>query len=166
MTLPERLDDLARMTGLPALFARLASGRQRRHLRWLPIILLLLVSGGMASILVRPDIYWPGYWALMLGNLIGGCLPIFGPIKPWGERKGADERERQVRRDAYFAAFATISVVAVVGLFLLIGLTLLNRWKIGTLIFDLAMFTFFLILLWEIIPTLHASWASRPIEDE
>jgi asparagine N-glycosylation enzyme membrane subunit Stt3 len=165
-TLPERLDDLARLTGMPALSARMASGKQRRHLRWLPIILLLLVSSGMVVILARPNHQWPGYWALVFGNVIGGYLPIFGPIKPWGEHKGADERERQVRRDAYFAAFATISFVAVVGLLLLIGLTLLNRWKIDTLIFDLAMFTFFLILLWEIIPTLHASWATRPLEGE
>jgi len=166
MSLPERLDDLARLTGIPQLGDRIGTGTQRRHLRWLPLILLLLVSSGMVEIMAHPYHQLLGHLALIFGNVIAGYLPIFGPIKPWGERGGADERERQVRRDAYFAAFATISIVAVIGLLLLIGLTLLNRWTIETLIFVLGAFVLYLFLLWEIIPTLHASWATRPLEDE
>jgi hypothetical protein len=166
MSLPERLDDLARLTGMPALAERMASGRQRRHLRWFPIAALLLVSIGMALMLADSQRSWLGYLVLVSGNVIAAWLPIFGPIKPWGEREGADERERQVRRDAYFTAFAAISIVTVIGLSLLMGLTLLERWRIETLLFDMAGFILFLISLWEIIPTLHASWATRPLEDE
>jgi len=164
MSLPERLDNLARLTGMPALAERMASGGQRRHLRWFPIVALLVVSIGMALIVASPQRSWLGYLVLILGNAIAAWLPIFGPIKPWGEI--ADERERQVRHDAYFAAFATISLVSVVGVSLIMSLTLIERWEIGTLLFDLAGFILFLFSLWEVIPTLHASWATRPIEDE
>lgn len=166
MSLPERLDDLARLTGMPALSARMAKGGQRRHLRWFPIVALLLVSSGMAVILGSPHRSWLGYMILMIGNVISAWLPLFGPVKTWGTSEGADERDRQVQRDAYFATFATISLVAVLGLLLLIGLALLDGWKIETLIFAMVGFMLFLISLWEIIPTLDASWASRPIEDE
>ena len=166
MSLPERLDDLARLTGMPALSARMAKGGQRRHLRWFPIAALLLVSSGMAVMLGSPHRSWLGYTILMVGNVISAWLPLFGPVKPWGTLEGTDERDRQVRRDAYFATFATISLVAVLGLLLLMGLALLDRWKIETLIFNMVGLVLFLISLWEIIPTLHASWASRPIEDE
>jgi len=166
MSLPERLDDLARLTGMPALAKRMASGRQRRHLRWVPIVMLILISGGMALLVASPHDPWPGYIVLILGNTIASWLPLFGPVKPWGEREGADERDLQVRRDAYLATFATISFVAVLSLFVLLGLTLLGRWEIETLIFDLTGLILFLFSLWAIVPTLHASWASRPLDDE
>lgn len=166
MSLPQRLDDLANLTGMPALSARMASGKHRRHLRWLPIILLLLVSGGTALIFASPDRWWLGYGVLMLGNVIGGWLPMYGPVKPWGVLDGADERERQVRQNAYFVTFATISIVAVLGLWLLAGLALVNDWKSDTLALDMSALSLFLLSLWEIVPTLHASWATRPLEDE
>lgn len=167
MSLPERMDDLARLTGIPQLGDRISTGTQRRRrLRWLPIILLLLVSGGTALIFASPDRWWPGYGVLMLGNVIGGWLPMYGPVKPWGALDGADERERQVRQNAYFVTFATISIVAVLGLWLLAGLALVNDWKSDTLALDMAALSLFLLSLWEIIPTLHASWATRPLEDE
>lgn len=166
MSLPERLDDLANLTGMPALSARMASGKQRRHLRWFPIVALVLVSSGMAVMLGSPHRSWLGYVILMVGNLISAWLPLFGPVKTWGTSEGADERDQQVRRDAFFATFATISLVAVLGLLLLIGLALLDGWKIETLIFNMVGLILFLISLWEIIPTLHASWATRPLEDE
>ena len=165
MSLPQRLDDLANLTGIPALSARMTKEGQR-HLRWFPIAALLLVSSGMVVMLASPQRSWLGYSILMAGNAISVWLPLFGPVKPWGALEGADERDRQVRRDAYFAAFATISLVAVLGLLLLMGLALLDFWKIETLIFYMMGLSIFLISLLAIIPTLHASWATRPLEDE
>ncbi|MEG3151172.1 hypothetical protein U1769_14870 [Sphingomonas sp. ZT3P38] len=57
-------------------------------------------------------------------------------------------------------------MVAGLGLFTLVGLTLMSRWNIWTQAIELAALAFYLMSLWSTVPTLHASWATRPIEDE
>lgn len=166
MTLPQRLDDLANMTGFPQFSARMASGAQHRHLRVLPIVALALTTGGLITGFVRPDLFWLGYVVMIIGNTIAGFLPLFGPVKPWGTIKGVDERDRQVRHDAYFVTFATISIVAFIGLLALIGVALVEQWQSMILMGEMGMFILYLFSLWSTIPTLHASWATRPIEDE
>lgn len=166
MSLPERLDDLANMTGFPRFSARLTSGTQHRHLRVLPIVTLVLTTGGLITGFARPDLFWLGYIVMIIGNTIAGLLPLFGPVKPWGTIKGVDERDRQVRHDAYFVTFGTISIVAVIGLLALIGVALIENWESMTLMGEMGMFILYLVSLWSTIPTLHASWATQPIEDE
>ena len=166
MSLPERLDDLARLTGFPQFNARMASGTQHRHLRVLPIVALLLTTGGLITGLVRTDLFWLGYVVMIIGNSIAVFLPLFGPVKPWGTIKGVDERDQQVRRDAYFVPFATISVVALIGLLALIGVALVEQWQSMMLMGEMGAFILYLFSLWSTIPTLHASWATQPIDDE
>jgi hypothetical protein len=166
MTLLQRLDDLANLTGFPQFSARMASGTQHRHLRVLPIVALVLTTGGLIAAFVRPDLFWLGYVVMIIGNTIAGFLPLFGPVKPWGTIKGVDERDRQVRHDAYFVTFATMSLVAVIGLLALIGVALVEDWKSMILMGEMGMFILYLFSLWSTIPTLHASWATRPIDDE
>lgn len=133
-TIAERADDSVRWTGIPDLVVRMGDGRQpRRHLRWLPIATLTAATGGFALMLARHDWYWIGYTALMLGFAVGNMLPIFGPVKPWCMVAHVDERDRKVRRDACFFAFAAISAAAVSGLYVLVGFTLLGRWDVERL---------------------------------
>jgi hypothetical protein len=165
-SLPERLDDLANLTGFPQWSARITDSMQHRHLRVLPIVALVTATGGLIAGFVRPDLFLLGYMVMFIGNSIGSLLPLFGPVKPWGTTRGVDERDRQVRRDAYFVTFATISIVAVIGMLALIGVALVEDWKSVMLMGEMGLLVFYLFSLWEIVPTLHASWATRPIEDE
>lgn len=165
-SLAQRLDDLANLTGFPQLSERMTGAQRRRHLRWLPIVALALPTSGLIIALTMPDRSWLGLVMIGFGNGFAGFLPLFGPVKPWGTISGVDERDRQVRRDAYFIAFATISLVAVLGLFALIGLAFLERWTSITLMVEMGALALYLLSLFSTIPTLHASWATRPIDEE
>ena len=164
MSLPERLDDLARLTGIPQLNDRLATGTQRRrHLRWTPMIALAIATAGIIAVALDSQV---GMFLLGVGELMAGFLSVFGPIKPWGTLAGVDERDRQLRRDSYFVALAVMGAVAVLGLFALTGLAFFAAWDRARLLFFIPAFSAYLVCLWVTIPTLYASWTTRPIEDE
>ena len=158
-----RLDAAADRTGIPAL-AR--TEVRRRHLRWIPILALALAMGGWAWGLARPDGTYPGYALISAGFVLGTYLPIFGPIKPWGGPRLVDEFDRQLRQRAFLAGFATVSFVTFIGIWLMLGLTLLDHWSREALIAQLANFTYMLFVLYLTVPTLHASWATRPVEED
>jgi len=164
MSLPERLDDLARLTGIPQLGDLIATGTQRRrHLRWMPMIALVVATVGIIAVGSNIQIGMP---MLFVGEMIAFWFPLFGPIKPWGTLAGVDERDRQLRRDAYFTTFTVISAVAILGLFALPALAFVAAWDRARLIFFMPAFAAYLMCLLLTIPTLHASWATRPLEDE
>ena len=158
-----RLDAAADRTGIPAL-AR--AEVRRRHLRWIPILALALALGGWAWGLAQPGGTYPGYALISAGVVLGTFLPIFGPIKPWGGPRLVDEFDRQVRQRAFLAGFATVSFATFLGIWLMLGLTLLDHWSREVLIAQLANFTYMLFVLYLTVPTLHASWATRPVEEE
>lgn len=168
MTLPERLDDLANMTGFPQFSARFAARTQHGlHLRWSPIVALALATAGIVTAAAAPRPHYAlGIALLSFAQAIGTGLSFLGPIKPFGTLVGVDERDRQVRRDGYLAAFAATSFVAIVALLALTGLALIEPWDRNRLIFMMPVLAFYLLCLLLTIPTLYASWATRPIEDE
>jgi len=168
MGLPERLDDLAYLTRIPqmsALFA--AKAKHGLHLRWSPIVPLALATAGIVTAAADPH---PentlGLSLLGVAQAIGAILSLLGPIKPFGALDGVDERDRQLRRDGYLAAFAVTSVIAFLALIALAGLALIEHWDRNRLLFMMPMLAFYLSCLVVTIPTLYASWATRPIEDE
>ena len=166
-TILQRLDDFANLTGFPAWSKKMGDGaRPRRHLRWLPGFTLTLATAGLVLAFAIPHRVWLGYIMLIAANAVAMWLPLFGPVKPWGTLKGVDERDRQLRRDAYFVTFATISAIAPFGLLLLIALMLLNRPDLGTQALAISTLIFYLLVLWATVPTLYASWMTRPIDDE
>ena len=117
MSLPERLDDLARLTGIPQLNDRLAAGTQRRrHLRWTPIIALAIATIGVIAVARESNI---GMLVLGVGEVTTFCFPLFGPIKPSGTLAGVDERDRQLRRDGYFPSLAFVRAGPLLRLFAL-----------------------------------------------
>ncbi|MEI9849539.1 MAG: hypothetical protein WDN24_00220 [Sphingomonas sp.] len=157
------LDAAAESTGIP----KLMTGQpRRRHLRWLPAIPIALGSAGLLVPLMRGDLQPLGI-ALMCGTLgLSMLLPLMGPVKPWGGAEKADEFDRTVRARAYFATFATISIAAVTGIWLLLGLALLNGWPRETMFIGFSQLSTYLLVLYASVPTLHASWATRPIDEE
>ncbi len=62
--------------------------------------------------------------------------------------------------------FASASAVAILGIWLLVALALIDAWTVRQLASELCLFTFCLIVLCSAVPTLHASWATRPIADD
>jgi hypothetical protein len=168
MTLHDRLihglDQAAERTGIP----NLVLGRKvrRRHFRWLPILALLLASAGMALALVRTDLSEAGYAVMMAGFAVAMMLPAFGPLKPWGTVGIVDEFDRAMRARAFLAGFASVSAVAVIGIWLLMGFALLGNWSALTLILALRSLSFYLMTLYAAVPTLYASWSTQPIDED
>ena len=158
-----RLDAAAEHTGVPAI----ARGQtRRRHLRWVPIVALALASAGMLTGLARIELVHAGYALIMLGFAIAILLPIFGPLKPWGSPERVDEFDRALRGRAMLAGFAAVSMAAFAGIWLVIGLALVGDWSRLAILDQLRSLGFYLITLHSAVPTLHASWATRPVDDD
>lgn len=162
--LPQRLDDFVNATGLPVL---LAFQPRRRPLRGLAIVALLIGTVGLIVALIGTHWYWPGEGALMVGFALSVWLPIFGPIKPWAAtREQVDEYDEAVRSRAYLTALPAILITASLALFGLPALAAFqhrNPWETIALC---GLGSIYLVLLWNAIPTLHASWQRPPAEDE
>ena len=165
MTKPllERLDDIANRTGIPHLSERTA---KRRPLRGLGIIALLLGTIGMAMMLVDQRLLWVGEAILMAGFSISFWLPIQGPIKPWlSADERVDERDEAIRANAYLAALPTILLVAAAALPGVPALCWMQHRSMPEALALGGFATVYLILLWNAVPTLHASW-NQPADDE
>jgi hypothetical protein len=157
-----RLDAAAERTGVPAV----ARGQaRRRHFRWVPIVALAMASAGMIIGLVSVERVNAGYALIMLGFAIAVMLPIFGPVKPWGSPERVDEH-RALRGRAMFAGFAAVSMAAFAGIWLVFGLAIVGDWPRLAILDQLRSLGFYLITLHSAVPTLHASWAIRPVDDD
>lgn len=163
-TLPQRLDDSVRWTGIPAL----AQGHpRRRHLRVAPAIALLMAFGAIALSIATADLRWPGYILSALAFAVSVWVPLFGPIKPWGSFERTDERERAIRAEAYLVTFPVVLLVAVVGLMVAPALTVLASWPAPRLELLLFGFGFTVLTLYNALPSLYASLTTRrPATDE
>jgi small basic protein len=158
-----RLDAAAEYTGMPALARQ---DVRRRHLRWLPIVALVLATGGWVWGMVRPEMVHAAYGVMSAGFVIAAFLPIFGPIKPWGGPKLVDEFDRQVRLKAFLYGYASVTFTAYLGIWLLLGLALAEHWAVIDLVNQFRNFAHLLFILYLAVPTLQASWATRPVEED
>jgi len=157
------LDRASERTGIPAL----ARGSiRRRHFRWLPIVALLVASAGLMLAFVRTDLSEAGFGLLMIGFAIAVMLPILGPLKPWGSAGIVDEFDRTMRARAMLAGFASVAIAAMIGIWFAMGLALLESWPAITLILVLRSLSFYLLVLYSAVPTLHASWSTDPIGED
>ena len=160
----QRLDDAAGITGIPQLSARLAKQQQRRrHLRWWPKGARVLANEGRCLCLV---IYKRRLTQLDITERRSSFIAMFGPVKPWGTLEGVDERDVEVRRSAYLFGLAVTSLFMLAGMGLLVVVAVVYRWTAITLVQGFAALWLYDLLLLTILPTLHASWATKPIEDE
>ncbi|MDY7538102.1 hypothetical protein QN372_19180 [Undibacterium sp. RTI2.1] len=130
-------------------------------MRFLPLIVILSGSISLAMILLFPEKYWFAYAGLMMSFSVANFLPVYGPVKQaLNPADALNEHDLMIRRNAYFATFATISAVAFLGIWMLVGLTVLRDWSGATLMRSMIAISFYLMLLLTAIPTLYASWAA------
>ena len=161
--LTERLDDIANLTGIPALTTRVP---KRRPLRGLAIIALVLGTIGMAIALFGGQMLLFGDTVLVIGFILSGWLPLIGPIKPWMSfTERVDELDAQIRAKAYLTALPVILFFAVCGLVGLPTLAWLQQRPPAEMVVLGGFVAMYLLLLWNAIPTLHASWRRAPAED-
>ena len=158
----ERLDDSVRWTGIPAV----AAGHpHRRSLRWPSVAVLVLAGAGFLVGFGQPNQWW-GYAILMLGFGLANLMPILGPVRPWGGPERVDEFDRALRARAFLAAFSALAAVAVIGLWAIVGLSLVQGWTADALRSTIMMLAFVLATIYTAGPTCYASWARVPIDDE
>ena len=157
------LDRASERTGIPAM---IGPNPQRRRHRWLPIFALTLAFGGFGYGLSYPVTAAYGLGAIFFAYAFACLLPFLGPVKPWRGAEIADEFDRKVRDRAYLAALAVTACTGWLGLWLAITLALLDNWTRDQLIQELVILAFLLPVIWAAVPTLHASWAIRPLEDD
>ncbi len=161
----DRLDDAAKLTGIPQLSEKFAKRQHRRHLRWWSVVALVFATIGFVICWTPP--HSPlGFALLAMIQGIAGCLSLFGPVKPWGQMEGVDERDIAVRRSAYLFAFAIVAAILLLGLGAVLAQIAFDALPRSALINDLAGLWLYALLGIFILPTLYASWATRPIEDE
>lgn len=156
------LDDLSRRTGIPAL----AEGRpRRRQLRWTPVIALALATAGIAIEFVsaRPQLSL-GYALLIIGFLTATFCPLYGPLKPWGTIEPVDEWDRDMRRRAFLVGFASMAVAGLILFWGIAAAAALANWQGSDIALRATGCAFFLMTLYGAVPTLYASWATRPLD--
>lgn len=158
------LDDLSRRTGIPAF----AEGQPRRRLlRWTPVVALALALPGLGIEFLstgRQAFY--GHALLTCSFVIATFCPIFGPLKPWGTAEAVDERDRDVRRRAFLVAFASMAFAGLALFCTITAATALGNWSASDTSFRAMGCTFFLMTLYSALPTLYASWSTRPLDPD
>ena len=165
MTKPlmQRLDDVAKLTGIPDLARR---PPRRRPLRGLALIALALGTVGMAVTLLGGRVLLIGDGILLAGFVLSGWLPLMGPIKPWMSfNERVDELDADIRAKAYLTALPIILFAAICAL---VGLPILAWFGQRSAPEMVALGGFaamYLLILWNAVPTLHASWRNLPAED-
>lgn len=156
------LDSLANHTGIAAL----AEGKPRRRLlRWTPAVALLLAVTGIGiEFLAAPRQFSLGQSLLSVGFPIGMFCQLWGPVKPWGTQEAVDEWDRDLRRRAFLVGFASMGLTGLALFWGMAAAVALRDWS-STEIAPRAMgYAFFLMTLYGAVPTLYASWATRPLD--
>lgn len=160
-----RLDKLVNWTHIPDLANMTV---RRRHLRFFPILVLLAGTLGLSIVLLLSDRYWSGYVLLLISFAVSNLLPLLGPVKRQvNPAEDLDEREKAVSKDAYRLTFAAISLTAIAGIWVLVGLATMNDWSRVTLTRAMTASSFYLLLLLTTLPTLFASWTvPKPVDED
>lgn len=156
------LDALSRRTGIPAF----AEGKPRRRLlRWTPVVALALAIPGLGiDLLSTARLAFFGHALLTCGFVIAVFCPIFGPIKPWGTVESVDEWDRDLRRRAFLVAFASMAFAGLALFCTITAAAALDNWPASATSFRAMGCAFFLMTLYSAVPTLYASWATRPLD--
>lgn len=162
--LTERLDDIANLTGIPSLTIR---PPRRRPMRGLAMIALALGTIGMTITLFGGRVLLIGDGVLLIGFVLSVWLPIMGPIKPWmSVTERVDELDAEIRAKAYLTALPIILLAGMCGLVGLPVLGWLGHRPPAEMVALGGFGAMYMLILWNAVPTLHASWRRLPAEDE
>lgn len=156
------LDRLAEWTGMPAL----AEQRQRRRrMRWLPLAVLGMASVGLAFSLTHAGRdFWIGYALVFVASQIAIIAPTWGPLRSVFEQ--SDEFERAQRQAAMLVGLVAAVAAGMAGMLITAMLIVFDIWPAEVAALKLIVFAFYILTLISAVPTLYASWRTRPIPDE
>lgn len=174
-SLLQRMDQLVAWMGFEL---AMRDEKPVRRFKWWPMVLLLAGIIALVSEAVVPS--WPtiGLYSLLGIQLLSGPMVMLGPMRQKDVlRESMDEREESWRARSNLIAYAAAGLVAWIGIAILGGVAVwsgLEGWKIP--FYHSPLFTMgiwlislcqYVLIVFILVPTLHASW-SRPeiIEDE
>jgi hypothetical protein len=90
-----------------------------------------------------------------------------GPIKPWmSYSEHVDELDTEIRAKAYLTALPIILLAAVCGLVGLPVLAWVQRRPPTEMVALGGFAAMYLLILWNAVPTLRASWQRPPADEE
>lgn len=160
-TLSERLDDLVRWTGIPALTEQPV---RRRPLRWPSTMALVLAGTGFVVAMAHTGgtgrASAIGQAVLLCGFALGNVMKIHGPLKPFGSIEHVDEWDQVTRARAYLFTFAAFAAVTFAGLAVLLAGGAMN-WPTDAIGRGAMALFFLLATIAATLPTAHASWTVR-----
>jgi hypothetical protein len=103
----------------------------------------------------------------LAGFVLSGWLPLMGPIKPWMSfTERVDELDAQIRAKAYLTALPLILFAAVCGLVGLPVLAWVQHRPPAEMVALGGFAAMYLLILWNAVPTLRASWQRGSTDDE
>jgi len=134
--------------------------RRPRHLRWLPIPLLLLALLGFVMQVSGHD----GEFLSATAGLFTLILMGLGPLREATRREPLDERETLLRMRATLVGAKCVTFLAIAGTFAFGYSEELGSWKPMTW-WDWAVISYTLMTVYGTVPILHASWMTRPLAE-
>ena len=156
------LDNSVRWTRIPSL---IKGGVRRRPLRWISTVAIACAVAGFLIGLAQPSVWWPDL-PLWLGVWTSNVMPLLGPIKPWGGHERTDEFDQALRGRAYLVALGSLAAVAVLGLWLTLGLSILYDWNADDLRWAIFKLPILLTAILSAGPTCYASWKIALVNDD
>jgi fatty acid desaturase len=165
-TLPQRMDDMVRWTGIPQ--GLTDPSRRRRPLRWLSTLAAgAALAGFIASAAAgfSGRAMWIGYTMLMAGFTIGTLVQVFGPLKPFGSSERVDEFDKALRDRAYLFTFPIFALTTLLGVILLMFM-IITQWSRPALVMCLTDLALLLVTVGSALPTAYASWAVEWHKDD
>jgi hypothetical protein len=163
-SLAHRLDALANVTGIPQLTMRTP---RRRPMRWLPVVTMVAATGALAVAMIAPDhdIYARGL--LYVCFICAIFMSQFGPIKRGTRYTSQDEKidewDMALRARAYPFSYWVMALLSSEGFILLSGFAGYQEWSMKQLERVMFDFAFYMLVLFLSLPTLYASWTTKPL---
>lgn len=176
-TIPQRLDMLVAWTGIPGVISRTSRPRQRR---WSSLAILLAATFVMGVSWSIDQVTLFGIIGATYSMLIAAAVWVreAGPLRARSPDDPGDEREQEWYRQSNQMGFATVAIVAMIGVTAMGILMMLAQLPslaspgitpVDPMVFGPRMMVFsaYLLQLLIIVPTLHASWTMpSPVEED
>jgi len=169
-TILQRLDDVIRWTGFPKrVEADLRRGKGApplRRSRWLPLVLLVIVSGLVVRYATNPALFAAFDPAEIVIRTITALFPclvtastFFGPLNPRRGSEQADEWEEALGHRALFFSAIVVGGLELAGVPVLIAIAFIHNWSSQTILVEIGLWLLYLFMLFQLAATLHASWS-------
>lgn len=137
----------------------------RRHYRWSPLIPIIMGIIGLISTILHGSMHMIGVAITAVGFVISGVYPTLGPIKYRSNIEYRDEYDIILSLKAYSFTGTTIASISGIGCFS-IAIMPIFSWDIHLISALLFQCGFLIGILYSCLPTLYASWTTKPLSAE